>query len=183
MTENATPHDGPAMAHGYGLMVPAPDGVDGAMAEVIGKHQAEFNAALEPFGVSIDVLVRATWMRFVRVGEVVAAYNGGVVPPEAPASEREEPPNCCGAGEFACSPTCSAPYWTEVERAAAQEVASAPAVDGVYVTDLPRESEGFGRLPLADAAPRCAGDGCGACAIDALPGLPRTDAAPEADRG
>lgn len=30
-------------------------------------------------------------------------------------------PNCCGAGEWVCSPTCSAPKWTALEEATDRE--------------------------------------------------------------
>lgn len=30
----------------------------------------------------------------------------------------DDEPNCCGAGEVVCSPTCSAPKWTALEQEA-----------------------------------------------------------------
>lgn len=81
MTDNIPP-TAPALAFDYTLMVPAPDGVDGAIAEVMGAHQAEFDAALEPFGVTLDDLAQATWMRFVRIGDVRAAWLGNGASPD-----------------------------------------------------------------------------------------------------
>jgi hypothetical protein len=60
------------MAFGEPIIVPAPEGVDRAISEVMARHQDELDAALEPFDVSLDTLVQATWMRFVTVADVVA---------------------------------------------------------------------------------------------------------------
>lgn len=72
MTDNDRPLSPPALAHGESLIVPAPEGVDRAISEVMARHQDELDAALAPFDVSLDDLVQATWMRFVRVADVVA---------------------------------------------------------------------------------------------------------------
>ena len=41
------------------------------------------------------------------------------------ALEAPDEPNCCGAGELVCSPTCSAPKWTALEEATDDENGSA----------------------------------------------------------
>lgn len=164
MTE--TPY---ALAHDYALMVPAPDGVDAVISEVMARHQDELDAALEPFDVSLDDLVQATWMRFVRVGDVEAlrspsrdaaaamrgAVDEGIAQGVAALAEACDPSvcdadcsmrraeaaanadasrgGCCGSGEACSSAAC-----TGTPRA------SAPAVDGVYMTDLLRDPEPFG---------------------------------------
>lgn len=78
MPDNETPRDAAALAFNMTLMVPAPEGVDDAISEVMGRHEDEFNAALEPFGVTLGVLAQATWMRLVRTGDVQALYGGQV---------------------------------------------------------------------------------------------------------
>lgn len=52
------------------LLLPAGDDVDDAMSEVINDHREAFDAALEPFGLTLDSLAQATWMRWVRLDEV-----------------------------------------------------------------------------------------------------------------
>lgn len=85
----------PALAHGEPIIVVAPEGVDRAISEVMGRHRAELDEALQPFGVALDDLVQATWMRLVRFGDVV--------PLGAPPVADDRPPGgCCGPGE-ACS--------------------------------------------------------------------------------
>ena len=88
----------PALAHDYALMVPAPDGVDRAISEVMARHRAELDEALQPFGVTLDDLLQPTWMRFVRVGDVV--------PLGAPADDRPAG-GCCGSGEACSSVACT----------------------------------------------------------------------------
>lgn len=78
MTNDGTPADAPALAFAEPLIVPAPEGVDNAISEVMARHEDEFNAALEPFGVELGELMQATWMRFVRIGDVQALYGGQV---------------------------------------------------------------------------------------------------------
>lgn len=72
MTDNDRPSSPLAMAFGEPIIVPAPEGVDRAISEVMARHQDELDAALEPFDVSLDTLVQATWMRFVTVADVTA---------------------------------------------------------------------------------------------------------------
>jgi len=72
MNDNDRPSSPPAMAFGEPIIVPAPEGVDRAISEVMARHQDELDAALEPFDVSLDTLVQATWMRFVTVADVTA---------------------------------------------------------------------------------------------------------------
>lgn len=119
----------PALAHGEPIIVVAPEGVDRVISEVMGRHRAELDEALQPFGVALDDLLQPTWMRVVRFGDVVPLDTGGklLVPDE---------------DDYAGP-----------------------------ITSPPRAYD--------DAAPRCA-DGCGACAIDALPGVPRSTPAVEA---
>ena len=124
----------PALAHDYALMVPAPEGVDRAISEVMARHRAELDEALRPFGVALDDLAQATWMRFVRFGDVV--------PLGAPADDRPAG-GCCGSGEACSSAAC-----TGTPRA------SAPAVDGVYMTDLLRDPEPFGERIDVHPEPR-----------------------------
>lgn len=126
----------PALAHDYALMTPAPDGVDRAISEVMSRHEAELNEALQPFGVALDDLLQPTWMRVVRFGDVVPLDTGGklFIPDDRPAG------GCCGSGEACSSTAC-----TGTPRAAA------PAVDGVYMTDLLRDPEPFGeRIDLPE---------------------------------
>jgi len=61
-----------AIAHGFALMVPAPDGVDDAISEVMARHKAELDAVLERYGVQLRDLLQPTWMRIVHVGDVEA---------------------------------------------------------------------------------------------------------------
>ena len=106
----------PALAHGEPIIVVAPEGVDRAISEVMGRHRAELDEALQPFGVALDDLVQATWMRFVRFGDVV--------PLGAPAVTEEEVARtalplldgldddcpaggCCGSGEACSSAACT----------------------------------------------------------------------------
>lgn len=93
----------PALAHGEPIIVVAPEGVDRAISEVMGRHRAELDEALQPFGVALDDLVQATWMRFVRFADVVPLDSSGklFVPDDRPAG------GCCGSGEACSSPTCT----------------------------------------------------------------------------
>ena len=125
----------PALAHGEPIIVVAPEGVDRAISEVMGRHRAELDEALQPFGVALDDLVQATWMRFVRFGDVV--------PLGAPADDDRPAGGCCGSGEACSSAAC-----TGTPRA------SAPAVDGVYMTDLLRDPEPFGERIDVHPEPR-----------------------------
>ena len=78
MTNDGTPADAPALAFAEPLIVPAPEGVDRAISEVMARHEDEFNAALEPFGVELGELMQATWMRFVRIGDVQQVPSSGL---------------------------------------------------------------------------------------------------------
>ena len=89
----------PALAHGEPIIVVAPEGVDRAISEVMGRHRAELDEALQPFGVALDDLVQATWMRFVRFGDVV--------PLGAPADDDRPAGGCCGSGEACSSAACT----------------------------------------------------------------------------
>lgn len=122
----------PALAHGEPIIVVAPEGVDRAISEVMSRHRAELDEALQPFGVALDDLVQATWMRFVRFGDVVPLDD-------YPTADRPAG-GCCGSGEACSSAAC-----TGTPRAAA------PAVDGVYMTDLLADPEPFGeRIDLPE---------------------------------
>ena len=93
----------PALAHGEPIIVVAPEGVDRAISEVMGRHRAELDEALQPFGVALDDLVQATWMRFVRFADVVPLDTGGklLMPDDRPAG------GCCGSGEACSSAACT----------------------------------------------------------------------------
>lgn len=113
-----------AIAHDFALMVPAPDGVDDAIAEVMARHEAELDAVLERYGVALGDLLQPTWMRAVRVGDVEALRSPATAPPweryaageltydeavrlggplEGPVPDR----GCCGPGEACSSPACT----------------------------------------------------------------------------
>lgn len=51
--------------------------VNDAMSSVIRQHQADFNAALKPFGLTTDDLEQADWHRFIRPEEIIAAVRSG----------------------------------------------------------------------------------------------------------
>lgn len=85
-----------AIAHGETLIVPAPEGVDDAISAVMARHRAELDEALAPFDVTLDELVQATWMRFVRFADVV--------PLGAPAAS----PDVDEAGARACTAAAAA---------------------------------------------------------------------------
>lgn len=74
MTDPATPEPTPpiryAVAGGGLLVIPAGDEVDNAMSGVVAAHRSAFDAALQPFGLTLDSLLQATWMRWVRVDEI-----------------------------------------------------------------------------------------------------------------
>ena len=125
----------PALAHGEPIIVVAPEGVDRAISEVMARHEAELNEALQPFGVALDDLLQPTWMRFVRFGDVVPL--GAAADDDRPAG------GCCGSGEACSSPTC-----TGTPRVAA------PMVDGVYMTDLLADPEPFGERIDVHPEPR-----------------------------
>lgn len=94
----------PALAHGEPIIVVAPEGVDRAISEVMGRHRAELDEALQPFGVALDDLVQATWMRFVRFGDVVPLDSSGklfIPDDDRPAG------GCCGSGEACSSAACT----------------------------------------------------------------------------
>lgn len=149
----------PALAHGEPIIVVAPEGVDRAISKVMGRHRAELDEALQPFGVALDDLVQATWMRFVRFGDVVPLDGGGklLIPDDdRPAG------GCCGPGEACSSPACTGAPVDDGEACdpaacsgGCSRSAAAPAVDGVYVTDQLRDVESFGEAfpePRSDAA-------------------------------
>ena len=125
-----------ALAHDFALMVPAPDGVDAAIAEVMSRHEAELDEALRPYGVALVDLLQPTWMRAVRVGDVEALRSPGagllVMPDEdAPLGDAEADATfadalvdemsrpllplasdrpaggCCGSGEACSSAACT----------------------------------------------------------------------------
>lgn len=85
-----------AFAHGEALIVPAPEGVDDAISAVMARHRAELDEALAPFDVTLDELVQATWMRFVRIADVA--------PLGAPAAS----PTADEAGARACTAAAAA---------------------------------------------------------------------------
>lgn len=57
-------------AHGYPLQVPAPEGVDEALAAVMARHRAEIDEALAPFDLRAEDLIDPTWMVIVRLHDV-----------------------------------------------------------------------------------------------------------------
>lgn len=59
------------------LSVRAGQDVSDAMSSVIRKHQADFDAALQPFGLTTDDLEQADWHRIVRPEEIIAAVRAG----------------------------------------------------------------------------------------------------------
>lgn len=63
-----------------------------------------------------DTLAMLDELRFITEQACAPADQraGTMIEPSA----LDEPSNCCGAGEVVCSPTCSAPFWTDVEREA-----------------------------------------------------------------
>lgn len=115
MTE--TPY---AIAHGFAIVVPAPEGVGRAISQVMERHEEELSAALEPFGLSLTDLLEPTWMRAVKGAdvEVVRSPDAAVITPEQRAAFETfvaevpltEVPDllaprggCCGSG-IPCSP-------------------------------------------------------------------------------
>lgn len=135
----------PALAHDYALMTPAPDGVDHAISDVMARHEAELDEALRPFGVALSDLLQPTWMRVVRFGDVIPLVSPSEARAAAEVARHGAEPStaaklasaggCCGSGEACSSVACTdTPF------------AATPAVDGVYVTDLQRDSESFGAL-------------------------------------
>lgn len=113
MTE--TPY---AIAHEYALMVPAPDGVDDAISAVFAAHEAELDAALAPFGITMEDLLQPTWMRAVRIGDVEALRSPAAAAAEGMRGAVDEGIaagvdllasryHCCGPGEACSSSGCS----------------------------------------------------------------------------
>ena len=156
-----------ALAHEYPLMVPAPDGVDAAIAAVMSRHREELDQALAAFGVELDDLLQPTWMRAVRVGDVEALRSPSSLSDQlAEAASRPLREPCCGPGEACSSPECTGrallPLVVDGEACdpaacggGCSRSAAAPAADGVYVTDQLRDVESFGEVfpePRQDAA-------------------------------
>lgn len=156
-----------AVAHDFALMVPAPDGVDDAIAAVMARHEAELDAVLERYGVALGDLLQPTWMRSVRVGDVEALRSPSSLSDQlAEAASRPLREPCCGPGEACSSPECTGrallPLAVDGEACdpaacggGCSRSAAAPAVDGVYVTDQLRDVESFGEVfpePRQDAA-------------------------------
>ena len=141
-----------ALAHGEPIVVVAPEGVDAAISEVMARHRAELDEALAPFGVALDDLMQATWMRVVRFADVVPLGDPPVTEEEVARTvlplldglDDDRPAGgCCGSGEACSSAAC-----TGTPRAAA------PAVDGVYMTDLLRDPGPFGERIDVHPEPR-----------------------------
>lgn len=182
MTDNDRPLSPPALAFGEPVIVVAPDGVDGAMAGVIGRHAEEFNAALEPFGVTLEDLVRATWMRFVRVADVTPLGSN----PDLDAA----PWRRYARGELTYDEAVQLGGPLEADVPEGYAPIRIPAPDGVYPTDQLADPEPFGEpmeLPAEPPLLPLLGRGCcgvnEACSSKACTGTPVTGGAgPDADR-
>lgn len=61
-----------ALAHDWPLQVPLSDEAEAALRGVVEAHLDAFDAALEPFGLSMSDVLLPTWMRAVYVEDVVA---------------------------------------------------------------------------------------------------------------
>lgn len=95
-----TPETPIAEAHGFTVMVPTPEGVAEAIAEVMFRHSDELERALRPFGVPLEDLVGPTWMRVVREGDVGKPPRQSLLlpPREAPAAGGAFGPGGFGGG-------------------------------------------------------------------------------------
>jgi hypothetical protein len=60
-----------ALAHDYALQVPLSDEAEAALRGVVEAHLDAFDAALEPFGLTMADVLLPTWMRAVYVEDVV----------------------------------------------------------------------------------------------------------------